>query len=111
MGEMAIDALNSGNWYSDNDAEDEKGGAAPDNRGGPIPRGDYQLQNSIHDHGQWNGGNRCLVATFLGRGGCPGSFPQAELRTRRRAISRIAARSPLTSRITSKEALLPWTFE
>ena len=36
MGEMAIDALNSGNWYPDNDPEHEEGRAAPDNRGGPI---------------------------------------------------------------------------
>ena len=65
MGEMAIDALNSGTWYPDNDAEDEEGGAAPDNRGGPILRGAYQLQNNIHDHGQWHGGNQPLNMPML----------------------------------------------
>ena len=39
MGKMAIDALNSGNWYPDSDPENEEGRAAPDNRGGQFPLG------------------------------------------------------------------------
>ena len=39
MGKMAIDALNSGNWYPDSDPENAEGRAAPDNRGGQFPLG------------------------------------------------------------------------